>query len=161
VPRVSGPGGAQAVQPAVPFLVGQTMDRATVEGWTAWRLARRSFVPAPVMTLGEYRKRTPSQRYLYDLHRIVTNSNLPIQDTPMSTAVEQVMRCRIMANAPKSSERTRPGLMINGGGQQGKTETACKCAAEFEDDWLETVGYLNPAAVPRGQAGATLPALGI
>jgi chloramphenicol 3-O-phosphotransferase len=100
------------------------------------------------MTLGEYRKRSPRQQYLYDLHRIVTHSNLPIQKTPMSEAVAQVMRRRITANASKSTERTRPGLMINGGGQQGKTETACECAAAFEDDWLETVGYLNPDAVP-------------
>src|ERR1700733_6763896 len=126
------PGGGQAAEPTVPFPIGPVIDRYTVEGWTTWRQTRRSFVPAPVMTLGEYKKLSPRQRYRYDLHRIATHSNLPIQDTPMSTAVQQVMRWRIGANAGKSTERTRPGLMINGAGRQGKTETACECAAEWE-----------------------------
>lgn len=41
------------------------------------------------------------------------------------------MRRRIQANAARSTERTRPGLMINGAGLQGKTETARECAAAF------------------------------
>ncbi len=148
MPGGSGTDDGPAVQPAVPFPIGPAIDRHTVEGWTAWRLARHSFAPAPVITLGEYKKRSPRQRYRYDLHRIATHSNLPIQETPMSAAVQQAMRRRIQANAPKSTERTRPGLIINGAGFQGKTETACECAAAFEDDWLELVGYLNPHAVP-------------
>lgn len=32
--------------PAVPFPLGATTDRATAEGWTAWRFARDSFAPA-------------------------------------------------------------------------------------------------------------------
>jgi hypothetical protein len=106
------------------------------------------FTPAPVISLGEYKQMTARQRHLYDLHRIVTHSNLPIQETPMSAAVEQVMRRRIQSNAAKSTERTRPGLMINGGGFQGKTETVCETAAAFEDEWLELNNYLNPDAVP-------------
>ncbi len=37
--------------------------------------------------------------------------------------------------------------MITGGGYQGKTETACEIAADFEDDWLDLHHHLNPAAV--------------
>lgn len=112
------PGGGQAAEPAVPFPLGPVIDRFTVEGWTAWRHSRHSFVPAPIMTLGEYKKRSPRQRYRYDLHRIATHSNLPIQDTPMSEAVARIMRWRIGANAPKTTERTWPGLMINGAGRR-------------------------------------------
>jgi AAA domain len=139
---------SQDPQRPVPFPLGPVLDRATAGGWTAWRLTRRPFVPAPVITLGEYKKRSLRQRHLHDLHRIVTHSNLPIQETPMSAAVADLMRRRIQANAFKGSERTRPGLMVNGGGFQGKTETVCAAAAAFEDEWLELNRYLNPDAVP-------------
>lgn len=102
---------------------------------------------APVLTLSEHKRLSPRQRHLHDLHRATTYSNLPILETPMSAAIAQAMRRRIEANAAKLGDRTRPGLLINGAGQQGKTETACKCAAEFEDDWLQLTGYLNPDAV--------------
>jgi chloramphenicol 3-O-phosphotransferase len=132
----------------LPFLMGPASDRTTAAGWTRWRLARRLFTPAPAISLGEYRAMSPRQRHLHDLHRIATHSNLAIQETPMSAAVGTLMRRRIQANAFKSGERTRPGLMVNGGGFQGKTETVCAIAATFEDEWLELNGYLNPDAVP-------------
>lgn len=128
--------------------MGPAADRTTAAGWTRWRLARRSFTPAPAISLGEYRAMSPRQRHLHDLHRIATHSNLAIQETPMSAAVGTLMRRRVQANAFKSGERTRPGLMVNGGGFQGKTETVCAIAATFEDEWLELNGYLNPDAVP-------------
>ena len=140
-----GPPGAAA--PA-PFPAGPVTDRATLEGWGQWRRTRRSFTPAPVISLGEYKQMSARQRHLHDLHRLATHSNLPIQETPMSAAVDDVMRRRIHVNAVKSSERTRPGLMVNGGGFQGKTETVCETAASFEDDWLALNNYLNPDAVP-------------
>jgi len=132
----------------LPFLMGPATDRATIAGWTRWRLARLSFTPAPVISIGEYRAMSLRQRHLHDLHRIATHSNLAIQETPMSAVVGGLMRRRIQANAFKVSERTRPGLMVNGGGFQGKTETVCEIAAAFEDEWLELNGYLNPDAVP-------------
>jgi hypothetical protein len=132
----------------LPFLMGPAADRTTAAGWTRWRLGRRSFTPAPVISLAGYRAMSPRQRHLHDLHRIATHSNLAIQETPMSAAVGDLMRRRIQANAFKGGERTRPGLMVNGGGFQGKTETVCAIAAAFEDEWLELNGYLNPDAVP-------------
>jgi AAA domain len=133
---------------ALPALLGPPADRTTAEGWTRWRLTRLSFTPAPVIGLGEYRVMSPRERHLHDLHRIATHSNLAIQETPMSSAVGDLMRRRIQANAFKGNERTRPGLMVNGGGFQGKTETVCAIAAAFEDEWLELNSYLNPDAVP-------------
>ena len=139
------PPGAVAL---APFPAGPVTDRTTLEGWGRWRRTRRSFTPAPVISLGEYKQMSARQRHLHDLHRLATHSNLPIQETPMRAAVDDVMRRRIYVNAVKSSERTRPGLMVNGGGFQGKTETVCETAASFEEDWLALNNYLNPDAVP-------------
>ena len=44
-----------------------------------------------------------------------------------------MLRGRIESNALKLKPSTRAGVMITGGGYQGKTETACEVAAEFED----------------------------
>jgi hypothetical protein len=41
----------------------------------------------------------------------------------------------------------RPGVMINGGGCQGKTETICEVIASFEDEWLALYDQ-NPDALP-------------
>lgn len=138
---------ARAALP-VPFPLGPVIDRSTLAGWSRWRLSRLDFTPAPVISLGEYKQMSARQRHRHDLHRIATHANLPIQETPMSVAVEQIMRRRVQSNAAKSTERTRPGLMVNGGGFQGKTETVCETAAVFEDEWLELNNYLNPDAVP-------------
>jgi hypothetical protein len=69
--------------------------------------------------------------------REVTHANLPLQETPMSAAVARLMRSRPQTTALKHKPTTRPGLMITGGGYQGKTETACEIAAAFEDAWLD------------------------
>jgi Bacterial TniB protein len=145
--HTSHPGPTGAAAP-VPFPAGPVTDRATLEGWSLWRRTRKSFIPAPVITLGKYKRMSDRQRGLHDLLRIATHSNLPIQDTPMSGAVHDAMRRRIRVNAVKRSERTRPGLMVNGGGFQGKTETVCETAAGFEDEWLALNNYLNPGAIP-------------
>src|ERR1039458_5035824 len=65
----------------------------------------------------------------------------------MSQAVTKVLRGRIESNALKHKPSTRAGVMITGGGYQGKTETACEVAADFEDAWLELHHHLNPGAV--------------
>jgi hypothetical protein len=119
-----------------------------VAGWREWRLTRHSFVPAPRLSLADYRRLSPRKRQLHDLHRAATHANLPLQDTPMSLAVTRIMRSRLQTNALKHKPTTCPGLMITGGGYQGKTETACEIAAAFEDAWLELHRQLNPNAVP-------------
>jgi hypothetical protein len=129
------------------FLPGQIPDRETVEGWKQWRLTRHGFRAAPQISLGEYRLMSPRQRQLHDLHRAATHANLPLQETPMSAAVARVMHARLQTNALKHKPTTRAGLMITGGGYQGKTETACEIAAAFEDGWLDLHAQLNPNVI--------------
>lgn len=136
-------------QPVVPFVLpGPIADRETVEGWRQWRLTRHAFQPAPRLSLAAYRALSPRKRQLHDLHRAATHANLPLQETRMSAAVARLMRSRLQTNALKHKPTTRPGLMITGGGYQGKTETACEVAAAFEDAWLDLHHQLNPTAIP-------------
>ncbi|MFI5501080.1 TniB family NTP-binding protein [Nocardia asteroides] len=128
-------------------LPGTIPDRESVEGWKRWRLTRHNFVPAPSLGLGDYRAMSPRRRQLHDLHRAATHANLPLQETPMSEALARVMRARLQTNALKHKPTTRAGLMITGGGYQGKTETACEIAAAFEDAWLDIHHQLNPNAI--------------
>jgi len=130
----------------VAFLPGPVPDRETLEGWTRWRLTRRDFVPAPVITAADHAAMTPRQRRLHDLRRVATHSNLAIQETPMSAFVSRTMRSLIETNAFCRGPDTRPGLMINGGACQGKTETACEALACYEDEWLALYAR-NPDAV--------------
>ncbi|MEU6718368.1 AAA family ATPase [Nonomuraea sp. NPDC046802] len=132
--------------PAV-FLPGPVPDRTVWAGWNRWRLTRRDFVPAPILTIQAHANLTPRQRRLHDLHRIATHSNLLIQETPMSAFVSWKVRALIEDNAFNHSPDTRPGVMINGGGCQGKTETICEIIASFEDEWLALYAQ-NPDAVP-------------
>jgi chloramphenicol 3-O-phosphotransferase len=132
----------------VSFLPGAHADRETAAGWKQWRLTRGSFVPAPRLTLAQYRLMSPRDKAVHDLHRAATHANLPMQETPMSEAVAKLMRSRIQSNALKHNPTTLAGLMINGGGYQGKTATACEAAAAFEEFWLDLHHGLNPDAVP-------------
>ncbi len=131
----------------LPFLPGPAIDRETATGWERWRLTRHSFVPAPRLELADYQRLSPRERRLHDLHRAATHANLPFQETPMSAAVAQIMSSRIHNNALKHKPTTRAGLLISGGGYQGKTETACEVAAAFADQWLELHDQRNPDAV--------------
>ncbi len=136
-------------QVVVPFVLpGPASDRETAHGWTRWRTSRHSFMPAARMTPGEYGKLSPRRRALYDLHRAATHANLAFQETPMGAAVSRVLWSRLQSNALKQNPTTRAGLMINGGGYQGKTETACEVAAAFEDQWLDLHDQINPHARP-------------
>ncbi|MFJ2779418.1 AAA family ATPase [Kitasatospora sp. NPDC087315] len=128
------------------FLPGQIPDRTRWTGWDRWRRTRGLFVPAPLFTLDAYQKLSPRQRRLHDLHRVATHSNLQIQETPMSMRVAWRLRALIEDNAFDCSPGTRPGMMINGGACQGKTETVCEVIAGFEDDWL-ALHADNPLAI--------------
>lgn len=129
-------GAAREASSLASFLPGPVPDRETWEGWTRWRLTRRDFIPAPVVTAGEHAAMTARQRRLHDLHRAATHSNLEIQDTPMSALVSKEVRSLVEINAFDKSPDTRPGLMVNGGACQGKTATVCEALAAFEDEWL-------------------------
>ncbi len=137
------------VTTTVPFVLpAPAVARETAAGWTHWRSTRHNFTPAPRLSLAQWRRLGPRRRMLHDLHRAATHANLPIQETPMSAAVARVMGSRILNNALKHKPTTRAGLMVNGGGYQGKTETVCEIAAAFEDQWLDLHNHVNPHAVP-------------
>jgi hypothetical protein len=138
----AGGGGAPFALPA------RTDDRETAEGWTRWRTTRHDFVSAPVLTLADYRLLSPRHKTLHDLHRAATHSNLHFQETPMSLEVARLVGRRIQNNALKREPVTRAGVMVSGGGYQGKTETVCEVAAAFEELWLDAVQFTNPEADP-------------
>jgi hypothetical protein len=147
-PQDGQPQAAGAPGGSVPFVLpGPPPARETLAGWQQWRTSRGSFVPAPRLDRAAWRALSPRRRMLYDLHRAATHANLPLQQTPMSQAVTRVLRGRIESNALKHKPSTRAGVMITGGGYQGKTETACEVAAGFEDAWLELHHHLNPDAL--------------
>jgi hypothetical protein len=123
-------------------------ERETAAGWARWRAQRGVFVPAPVMDVDGYRSLGEGEQARHDLHRAITHANLPILETPMSAAVTRAVWTRIQSNALKAGPATRAGLMISGGGYQGKTETICEVAARFEEQWLDLHRHLNPTAMP-------------
>jgi hypothetical protein len=131
----------------IPYILpdGPVHDREICEGWSRWRRARHDFVPAPRISLAAYLALTPHRRMLYDLHRTATHANLPILETPMSAALTEMIESRIKINAFNRGPSTREGIMVSGGGFQGKTETVCEIAAAFEDFWWE----LNALAKPK------------
>ena len=140
---------ATGENPVVPFLrAGPPPDRTRWEGWQQWRTTRGCFIPAPRLPLAEYQALSPRGRALHDLHRTATHVNLRLQETPMSRKVSDLMRGRLQNNAVKLAPGTRDGLMISGGGFQGKTETACWAAAEFEDLWRGICRQLAPGPAP-------------
>jgi hypothetical protein len=135
--------------PVVPFLLaGPQPDRTRWEGWQQWRAARGTFTPAPRLSVAGYQALSPRGRALHDLHRTATHVNLRLQETPMSRKVSDLMRGRLQNNAVKFAPGTRDGLMINGDGFHGKTETACQAAAEFEDLWRDIHRQLAPGPPP-------------
>jgi hypothetical protein len=147
---VSAPEDGPDPRP-VSFLPGLIPDRTTWEGWDRWRRSRRAFEPAAKLGHAAYLRLSPRGRRLHDLHRLATHSNLAILSTPMSESVSWRLRTLIEANAFERGPDTRPGMMINGGGAQGKTETVCEVAAGFHDDWLALHswegGTYNPQAL--------------
>ncbi|MGW0868998.1 ATP-binding protein [Streptomyces sp. NPDC002740] len=130
------------------ILPGEVPDRETAEGWTTWRKTRHSFVPAPRISRAVYDDKSPRDQAIHDLHRRATHANLPLLDTPMSLAVSELMETRLLNNAMKQKPTTRPGIMINGGGNQGKTETAAEAAAAFENLWLGLEEFVDVPELP-------------
>ncbi|MFE7780070.1 AAA family ATPase [Streptomyces nigrescens] len=129
------------------FLPGPPIDRTRVEGWQRWVRSRELFEPAPILDLPQYQQMAPRRRRLYDLHRLATHSSLPVLSTPMSDAVAWLVKARIEDGAYSHKTGIRTGVMVNGGGAQGKTETVCAALAAFEAEWLEVNEYMNPQAI--------------
>ena len=122
-------------------------DRQTQEGWQQWVRNRNSFIPARSLSRAEAALLSEAELEEYLLHRDVTNSNLPLQETPMSKGVSRLMLSRLRLGALKARPSTRRGLIINGNGCQGKTETACEVGALFEQWWREQHPGPNPNSI--------------
>ncbi|MEV6247948.1 AAA family ATPase [Streptomyces sp. NPDC051742] len=130
------------------FLPGPPIDRTTWEGWRRWCATRQAFVPAPVLTAEEFGRKSRRQQRLYNLHRLATHSSLPIDVTPMSERAADAVLARVEDGAFSHKACTRGGIMVNGDGAQGKTETVCEALAVFEETWMALNNYMNPDAMP-------------
>jgi hypothetical protein len=134
-------GGAAFTLPGVPPM------RDTLDGWQQYCAAYGTFVPAPHLDLATWQAMPARQRTLRDLHRAATHANLPLQETPMSQAVATLVRGRIDSNALKRKPTTRAGVIVTGGGNQGKTETVCAIAAAFETGWRMLHAHIHPGTL--------------
>ncbi|MFE7704953.1 AAA family ATPase [Streptomyces sp. NPDC057486] len=130
------------------FLPGPPVDRTTWEGFERWCRTRKDFIPAPVLTAEEFALKTRRQQRIHNLHRLATHSSLPIEATPMSERVAHAVRARVEEGAFSHKAGTRGGIMVNGDGAQGKTETVCEAMALFMEEWLHLHNYMNPDAMP-------------
>lgn len=146
--RTAAQDEGDAQRRSLPFLLPTTgAARDTIESWRNWRETRHVFVPAPRLTVQKYRLLSPRDRRIHDLHRAATHANLAIQETPMSARVTRLLSMRVESGALKRRPGARAGVMVNGGGYQGKTETVCEFAAAFEDLWLDLHRDLNPNTI--------------
>lgn len=135
--------------PLVQFLrAGPAPDRTQWEGWQRFRQIRGTFIPAPRLSLAEVSALPPRRKALHNLHRTATHRNMRLLETPMSAAVAATLSTRLQSNAVSFMPGTRDGLMISGGGFQGKTETACDAAAGFEDLWRDVLVQFVPDGIP-------------
>ncbi|MFF8717372.1 AAA family ATPase [Streptomyces sp. NPDC015184] len=125
----------------------QPPRRDTAASWRHWCTTRHQFVPAPRLTLAQWKTMSLAERSLHDMHRTATHVNMPLLETPMSIKVSRLVNRRIRNNAFKQKPSTRAGVMVSGWGYQGKTETVCEVLAAFEEDWLLLHDQLNPQAV--------------
>ncbi|WP_245606245.1 TniB family NTP-binding protein [Streptomyces himastatinicus] len=130
------------------MILGGHPPRDTYVGWQHYRTHCGLLVPAPVISLQQWSVIPESRRADYDLYRQLTNTNLPLQDTPMHDKVGKLIRRRLRGNTMKQDDPTRAGIMVSGWGNYGKTASVCSAGAAFEDQWLELHSYLNPGALP-------------
>lgn len=130
-------------------LVRPNLD--TVAGFRTWAAARGDLQRPPILTAAEYADLKGRDRRLYDLRRQVTNSNLGILETPMLLVTRAAMEQRIWANALSNEPGAVEGIMVNGGGAQGKTATVLAVVADFLGEWEDLHGLGNPSAYPGGR----------
>ncbi|WP_344558030.1 AAA family ATPase, partial [Kitasatospora saccharophila] len=77
--------------------------------------------------------------------RLATSTaTLSPQSTEQSPMARQTLSDAALGNALQRTAATWPGVIVGGWGYQGKTETVCEVAAEFEDTWLEMNDFVNP-----------------
>ncbi|MFG2845363.1 AAA family ATPase [Kitasatospora sp. NPDC048296] len=143
---------AAPTHPLAGILGGKPPRRDTYEGWQYYCRSRRSFVPAPRLSLEQWQAMSDRDKALHNLHRTATHVNMPLQETPMAKRVASLVDRRIRGNAMRLTSATWPGVMVFGLGYQGKTETVCDIAAEFEVTFREAGDQINPHAMPGTRA---------
>lgn len=126
-------------------------DLDTVAGLRRWAASRGQAERPPILSPDEYAALDRREKRLYDLRRQVSNANLGILETPMLLAAREAMEQRIWANALNNEPGAVEGIMVNGGGAQGKTATVLAVVADFLQDWEELHGLRNPTAYPGGR----------
>ncbi len=126
-------------------------DLDTTAGLRRWAATRGQAERPPILSVAEYDALDRKERRVYDLRRRVSNANLGILDTPMLVAAREAMEQRIWANALNNEPGAVEGIMVNGGGAQGKTAAVLSVIADFLDEWEEAHGLRNPTAFPGGR----------
>lgn len=126
-------------------------DLDTVAGLRRWAASRGQAARPPILSVEEHAALTGRERRLYDLRREVSNANLGILETPMLLAAREAMDQRIWANALNNEPGAVEGIMVNGGGAQGKTATVLAVIADFLTDWEDLHGLQNPTGYPGGR----------
>ena len=126
-------------------------DLDTVAGLRRWAGSRGKAARPPILSVEEHQALGRRERRLYDLRREVSNANLTILATPMLLAAREAMEQRVWANALNNEPGAVEGIMVNGGGAQGKTATVLAVLADFLEDWEDLHGFRNPDAYPDGR----------
>lgn len=126
-------------------------DLDTVAGLRRWAASRGKAARPPILSVEEHQALGRRERRLYDLRREVSNANLTILATPMLLAAREAMEQRVWANALNNEPGAVEGIMVNGGGAQGKTATVLAVLADFLEDWEDLHGFRNPDAYPDGR----------
>lgn len=89
------------------LILGGHPPRDTYVGWQSYRSRRGMLLPAPAISLQQWRTIPESRRADSDLFRHLTNANLPLQDTPMHDKVGRLIRRRLRGNTMKQDDPTR------------------------------------------------------
>lgn len=121
-------------------------DRDTVAGFREWAAARDAYQRPALPTRAEYLALPKADRRDIDLLRRVANANIDILDTAMSARVSEALEDVIWDNALNMQPGAKPGVLVSGGGAQGKTATVCEVAANFLERWEQL--YTKPSDQP-------------
>lgn len=119
--------------PALPPLrLVQTQEFRTVQSWRAYCRAHSTSMMPPRLSRQTYDRLSPIDRRRYNRLRTGWHANLPFVRTAMADALMDDLQMVLENNALTSSPRSRPGVLVSGDSQMGKTTTVIEAAAEFE-----------------------------
>jgi len=133
-----------AVSPVGVLVPLQKHDLSTAVGFRRWAEGRNETTARPpVVSVAEYAAMDDRARRRYDLQRAVSNANIDLISTPMVEELRLGIEDRVWANALDRSPGPVEGIMVSGGGAQGKTAAVQAICADFLDDWVDLHGLAN------------------